>query len=1205
MSNAYSLLSTGNTFGDWIVTTNALTKENNDFHANSYHKNGGTLYLDDASLGLQVNNQAIFAGAFQVTGAGSSATIQNNLTVQTGQIYFQNTELTLVASGLVQANGPNTGLYVANTANIKGVLNVTNNTFLGNNLNVVYNTTTSNSITSIDSYVGRNLNVVEKTFTDVLQANTSANTRLLTVTGSAYVNILQANSSVNTSQLTVSNNVTTSNVVATGSVYVTTNINAANIVSTNVTASGNIFSSNSFVTSNITTSNVVATGSVYVTSNVTTSNVVATGSVYVTSNVTTSNVVATGSVYVTTNINAANIISTNVTASGNIFSSNVFVTSNIRTSNIVATGVVTVDGNMGIGTNSPAIKLDVSTDTVGENGIYIRNVNADAVAATLLRFYAGAAGETASIIRFASTHSAKPNQLYITNLGATSPIAFATQDTERMRIDSAGDVTINNNLSVTNNVSSANVVTTKLYVGGTTRLVGTANTTADLGIGGNLNVPNVLFMGGSSSSANIYSLTVGQSLGNGALTVQGNFVIASPAIYQAPSFTLYGGSAITGGNFAYFNVNRLPGINASFRWSETNKEWGVANVDSGSVYRVVTDEYASGSSSSANSMTYPTSFALANANTFLQTYNNTANTGLKSYGDATYFAKTGGTISGTVTISSGGLISTASPIGIASGGTNNNSYTTGQVLQFNGSSFASLANVTAFSATGSSTAIPIITTDSYGRVTALSTASISTTLSIAGTAGTGTVALASQTLKVTSSTNTVTSVVASGNTITIADMASGVSAGSYGSSTAIPVLGIDTYGRVTSASTTGISTTITLAGGSGSGSVSGGGTLTLNGSTGLTTSVSGSTYTLTNSGVTSFSTSLTGLTPSTSSTGAITLAGTLGVASGGTGVTTSTGSGSVVLNNSPTFITPALGTPSSGTLTNCTFPTLNQNTTGTAAGLSSTLAVASGGTGVTTSTGTGSVVLSISPTFTGTVSGVSASMVGLGSVTNESKATMFTNPTFTGTVSGVSASMVGLGSVTNESKATMFTNPTFTGTVSGVSKAMVGLGSVDNTADASKSVSFATTSGNITAFTINQSVGSSNAPTFTGLTINGAITASGNITAYYSDKRLKNITGRIQNALGKINSISGIEYTQSKLAEQYGYNNYKPQVGVIAQEIQSILPEAVCLAPFDMDKDGNSKSGENYLTVQYEKLVPLLIEAIKELTLEVEALKNK
>jgi hypothetical protein len=64
-----------------------------------------------------------------------------------------------------------------------------------------------------------------------------------------------------------------------------------------------------------------------------------------------------------------------------------------------------------------------------------------------------------------------------------------------------------------------------------------------------------------------------------------------------------------------------------------------------------------------------------------------------------------------------------------------------------------------------------------------------------------------------------------------------------------------------------------------------------------------------------------------------------------------TGSGNVVRATSPTFVTPALGTPASGDLANCTFPTLNQNTTGTAAGLSATLGVASGGTGVTTVTG--------------------------------------------------------------------------------------------------------------------------------------------------------------------------------------------------------------------------------------------------------------
>jgi hypothetical protein len=64
------------------------------------------------------------------------------------------------------------------------------------------------------------------------------------------------------------------------------------------------------------------------------------------------------------------------------------------------------------------------------------------------------------------------------------------------------------------------------------------------------------------------------------------------------------------------------------------------------------------------------------------------------------------------------------------------------------------------------------------------------------------------------------------------------------------------------------------------------------------------------------------------------------------------GSGTFQVNSAAVLLTGgALGTPSSGTLTNCTFPTLNQNTTGTAAGLSSTLAVGSGGTGATTLTG--------------------------------------------------------------------------------------------------------------------------------------------------------------------------------------------------------------------------------------------------------------
>jgi hypothetical protein len=115
----------------------------------------------------------------------------------------------------------------------------------------------------------------------------------------------------------------------------------------------------------------------------------------------------------------------------------------------------------------------------------------------------------------------------------------------------------------------------------------------------------------------------------------------------------------------------------------------------------------------------------------------------------------------------------------------------------------------------------------------------------------------------------------------------------------------------------------------------------------------------------------------------------------------------------------------------------------------------------------------------------------------------------------------------------------------------------------------------------------------------------GNVTAFYSDKRLKNIEGKIENPLDKIQKLNGVYYTQGEVAESLGYDkNDTRQVGLIAQEVQEVLPEIVSIAPVDNDGQGGSKTGEDYLTIDYSKVVPLLVECIKELKQEIEELKR-
>ena len=96
------------------------------------------------------------------------------------------------------------------------------------------------------------------------------------------------------------------------------------------------------------------------------------------------------------------------------------------------------------------------------------------------------------------------------------------------------------------------------------------------------------------------------------------------------------------------------------------------------------------------------------------------------------------------------------------------------------------------------------------------------------------------------------------------------------------------------------------------------------------------------------------------------------------------------------------------------------------------------------------------------------------------------------------------------------------------------------------------------------------------LHVKGNILATGNVTAY-SDEKLKDDIQVIENAVEKVKQLRGVTFTRNDLEDQ------KRHTGVIAQEVEKVLPEVV---GYDEDRDTK--------TVAYGNMVGLLIEAIKE-----------
>ena len=392
----------------------------------------------------------------------------------------------------------------------------------------------------------------------------------------------------------------------------------------------------------------------------------------------------------------------------------------------------------------------------------------------------------------------------------------------------------------------------------------------------------------------------------------------------------------------------------------------------------------------------------------------------------------------------------------------------------------------------------------------------------------------------------------------------GVTSGNYGGSSTIPTLNIDAQGRITSASNTTVSTTINLSGTTGSGSVAGGGTLTFASNNGFVVSSTGAStlyLNLPQDIQTTASPSFNNLsvTGNLTVSGAYTYTNTaifqtvdslIQLAANNTGdivdigfygqYNTSSYAGLVRSGGSNFVLFKGLTAPSSnafGAISLANTATLKANITGgMITALANTIGILDGGTNNSTYT-TGALVQ-----YNGS---------GIVSLANTGTAGTYGNTTY----------------------YPVITTDVY-GRVTSVTNTVVGL-----------------------VTTASYQIGSLGVGTAASGTL-GEIRAANNITAYYSsDARLKENVVNIPDALSKVKSLNGVEFdwTDKYLEEHGGEDGYflrKHDVGIIAQELEQVLPEIVADRP------------DGYKAVKYDRIVALLIEAIKELSEEVERLKE-
>ena len=508
-----------------------------------------------------------------------------------------------------------------------------------------------------------------------------------------------------------------------------------------------------------------------------------------------------------------------------------------------------------------------------------------------------------------------------------------------------------------------------------------------------------------------------------------------------------------------------------------------------------------------------------------------------------------------------------------SGGTGIASAISGDTVTFN------LSNTGVSAATyGSSTAIPVIAVNAQGQVTSASTASISTDLTLVDDASSSaTISLATDTLKISGGTGTTSSI--SGDTLTINLDNTAVSAGSVGSSTAIPVLTIDAQGRITAASTASVSSDLTIVDDSSTSETItlGSETLKFAGGSGISTAITSGTVTISKSTSTAHRT----LFKYTATSGQTTFSGS--DANGNT-LAYIVGSFDVFLNGvllDATDFTATNGTSvvlssaaaASDILTVLAYEVDNLSTFDTNG--SELILDADGDTSIHASTDD-----QVDIKIGGTDRFVIASTGAVSTVTTAADASL--------TLQSTHADALGAGLVLYQNSASPADND--------ILAVITGQGRNDNSEDVIYSqikttatdVSDGAEDGDINIFTMKAGTATEQVR----IEHDGDLHVDGDVIGFsttVSDVALKSDIEVIPNALDKLDKIKGYTFTR---------HNGKKSAGIIAQELEKVLPEAVnekTLALID---------GKKYKAVEYDAIHGLLIQAIKELKNEIRELKS-